>query len=245
MSDRTKQGGGWAVAYRVARTKMGEFLDGVEDVDEAEARRAFGMTIRAGELGLKVEGEIVDAVRLLRITSRHTGKNLFSAVQEHNIGVLAREAAREDEALAWYGRWLEATGQGDEWADVEAEEAVLARVCNPGGVPRGTTVEERRRVGRLLSGARLAFLRAAAEGRIEIEWSSCPALSWLEAVARLERTQATRSAAHAASAAFEALRRGDLEGGAAALRVALAELGEDLRPLPVPPWEALEDVELR
>ena len=58
--------GQWAVAVRVATTGKGMFVDGANEVEEDVARKAFGRAIRAGELGLPVDGEMISAVRLLK-----------------------------------------------------------------------------------------------------------------------------------------------------------------------------------
>lgn len=151
-------------------------------------------------------------------------QNLVAAIR----GALARERAREEEAAEWFARWHEASGKGDAWADVEAELAVLARV-HLRAWPRGTTIAELRRVGTLLSGDRAFALRGAARGDIELTFAEVPALGWLEAVARLEQAEAIRAAAEASSAAFVALRRGDVGDAVPLLRRALAELAEGLR----------------
>lgn len=80
---------------------MGEFHDDAQDVDEATARKVFGRCILAGELGREVEGEIVDAVRLVREvpTSSHSSGLAYQAVQEHRIGVLSRWKADADAGL--------------------------------------------------------------------------------------------------------------------------------------------------
>jgi hypothetical protein len=83
----TKTGGGWACVYRVRGSGEAFFHDDAEDVDEATARRVFGRCIRAGELGLQVEGFDIDAVRLLRLND---GEKRATVLQMHVVGALAR-----------------------------------------------------------------------------------------------------------------------------------------------------------
>lgn len=85
MSDE-KPKGDWGVVVRVPQedgTFKAFFLDGIDRVDEKTARVAFGLAIRAGELGLLVEGANIDAVRLLKggVMTEHGA--LWDIVQEH------------------------------------------------------------------------------------------------------------------------------------------------------------------
>lgn len=91
------KGGGWAVAYRVESTQAGSFHDDAYDVDEKTARRVFGRCIRAGELGLPVEGSIIDGVRLLQWGDADTevGKE-WRTIRQHNVGMLERWKAMGD-----------------------------------------------------------------------------------------------------------------------------------------------------
>jgi hypothetical protein len=95
------EGSGWAVAYRVKGTQEGEFHDDAQDVDEATARKVFGRCIRAAELGLKVEGEEIDAVRLLK---RGTAARLdtgtttgWHTLLQHDVGAVERWKGWRDE----------------------------------------------------------------------------------------------------------------------------------------------------
>jgi hypothetical protein len=138
------------------------------------------------------------------------------------------ERQREAEALHWFVRWHEASGQGEGWADVEAEEAVLIRIAW-GAYPKGTSLAEIRRAGALLTSERRAALLHVATGQGEIVEPTGPALGWLAALARLEAGAAMRGAARAAAEAVAELRAGHVGEGVALLRRALGELAEGLR----------------
>lgn len=158
----------------------------------------------------------------------------------------AAEKQREEEAAEWFARWHAATGQGETWADVDAENAVLARLLQR-GFPARTSVAELRRVAALLSGERRALLRAVAAGDAVIDggsWDACPAMPWAEAVARLEEAAALRGCAHAASIAFEAARAGDRFAAVHALFAALGALGESVGSVDEACAEALSRAEL-
>jgi hypothetical protein len=94
MSDTNK--GEWAVAVRVVETGKGCFIEGAQQVDETTARKSFGRAIRAGELGLPVDGQMINGVRLLRwdhaVVDVGGGDAIVDAdgdwkvVQEHSVG---------------------------------------------------------------------------------------------------------------------------------------------------------------
>jgi hypothetical protein len=92
--------GQWAVAVRIASTGKGMFVDGANEVTEEVARKAFGRAIRAGELGLPVDGEMISAVRLLKkdheIVLLDKGDAIVDAegswriAQQHDVGAIER-----------------------------------------------------------------------------------------------------------------------------------------------------------
>lgn len=86
MNDESKKGD-YAVVARVPQeggTFKAFFLDGIDRVDEKTARIAFGLAIRAGELGIPVEGEKIDAVRLLKWDPNGSAfSGDWKAIQEH------------------------------------------------------------------------------------------------------------------------------------------------------------------
>ena len=92
--------GQWAVAVRVATTGKGMFVDGANEVEEDVARKAFGRAIRAGELGLPVDGEMISVVRLLKkdheIVLLDKGDAIVDAegswriAQQHEVGAIER-----------------------------------------------------------------------------------------------------------------------------------------------------------
>lgn len=93
MNDESKKGD-YAVVVRVPQeggTFRAFFLDGIDRpetnhyrVDEKTARVAFGLAIRAGELGIPVEGEKIDAVRLLKWDPQGAAfSGDWKAIQEH------------------------------------------------------------------------------------------------------------------------------------------------------------------
>lgn len=92
MNDEFKKGD-YAVVVRVPQedgTFTAFFLDGIDRVDEKTARVAFGLAIRAGELGIPVEGEKIDAVRLLKWDpSGSAFSGDWKAIQEHETNKMA------------------------------------------------------------------------------------------------------------------------------------------------------------
>lgn len=92
MNEESKSGD-YAVVVRVPqedRTFTAFFLDGADRVDEKTARVAFGLAIRAGELEIPVEGEKIDAVRLLKWDpSGSAFSGDWKVFQEHQCGEYA------------------------------------------------------------------------------------------------------------------------------------------------------------
>lgn len=92
MNDESKKGD-YAVVVRVPQeggTFRAFFLDGIDRVDEKTARVAFGLAIRAGELGIPVEGEKIDAVRLLKWDPNGSAfSGDWKAIQEHETNKMA------------------------------------------------------------------------------------------------------------------------------------------------------------
>ncbi len=86
MNDESKKGD-YAVVVRVPQeggTFRAFFLDGIDRVDEMTARVAFGLAIRAGEFNIPVEGEKIDAVRLLKWDPNGSAfSGDWKAIQEH------------------------------------------------------------------------------------------------------------------------------------------------------------------
>lgn len=92
--------GHWAVAVRIASTGKGMFVDGANEVQEEIARKAFGRAIRASELGLPVDGEMVNAIRLLKwdheVVNVGGGDVIVDAegswriAQQHEVGAIER-----------------------------------------------------------------------------------------------------------------------------------------------------------
>ena len=92
----------WAVAVRIASTGKGMFVDGANEVTEDVARKAFGRAIRAGELGLPVDGEMISAVRLLKLHYKVvdvgggdadaivSAEGDWKVVQQHFVGLIER-----------------------------------------------------------------------------------------------------------------------------------------------------------
>jgi hypothetical protein len=96
--------GHWAVVVRDALTGRGMFVDGANKVTEEIARKAFGRAIRASELGLPVDGEMVSAIRLLKVNARADDGDVvdWAVQQQHDVGSLKRwkDAAAKDRESA-------------------------------------------------------------------------------------------------------------------------------------------------